>query len=118
MGACETEIASRLCEETAAERLMMADQFGIAGLRAAVLSFMCCSRERLAKVQGTEAFKRLGQRRPQLLLDIMAKVVPPSETPPAARSAARKRSAGQCFGASDMLDDLDAMTVVQLKQHC
>eukprot|EP00930_Biecheleria_cincta_P004709 TRINITY_DN105635_c0_g1_i1.p1 TRINITY_DN105635_c0_g1~~TRINITY_DN105635_c0_g1_i1.p1 ORF type:complete len:451 (+),score=81.17 TRINITY_DN105635_c0_g1_i1:72-1355(+) len=118
LNACETEIAARLCEETAAERLMMADLLGIAGLRAEVLSFMCCSRERLAKVQGTEAFKRLGQRRPQLLLDIMAKVVPPSETPLAARSAARKRSAGQCFGAGDMLDDLDSMTVVQLKQHC
>lgn len=119
LGACETEIASRLCEETAAERLMMADLLGIAGLRAAVLSFICCSRERLAKVQGTEAFKRLGQHRPQLLLDIMAKVVPPSETAPTARSGSgtRKRGAG-CFGAGDVLEDLDSMTVVQLKQQC
>jgi len=102
---CEAEIAARLTEANAAERLMMADLLCTRGLRGSVLEYICSSKERLAKVQGTEGFVRLGQQRPWLALDIMAKHIPP---------VPQKRQAP----VAELPRDLEAKTNTQLKQLC
>mmetsp|Transcript_70992 Transcript_70992/g.154263 ORF Transcript_70992/g.154263 Transcript_70992/m.154263 type:complete len:415 (-) Transcript_70992:86-1330(-) len=105
---CELQVAARLSEENAAERLMMADLLGISGLRCAVLDYICSSHERLARVQGTDGFSRLGQQRPRLALEIVAKVVPP---------VARKRSA-QAMQEDELPPNLFSSSIAQLKMLC
>eukprot|EP00931_Biecheleriopsis_adriatica_P014454 TRINITY_DN11626_c1_g1_i1.p1 TRINITY_DN11626_c1_g1~~TRINITY_DN11626_c1_g1_i1.p1 ORF type:complete len:430 (-),score=96.27 TRINITY_DN11626_c1_g1_i1:35-1288(-) len=100
--ACVARLVSSLCEETAAERLMMADLLGIQEVKDAALEYICASQARLAVVQSTEAFKRLGEQRPQLALEIMAKMVAPAKRP----------------ADSSLPADLPSRTVVQLKQFC
>jgi len=102
--ACVSHLVTGLNEENAAERLMMSDMLGISQIRDATLEYMCASSERLAVIQGTEAFGRLGQQRPQLALQIMAKMIVP----------VRKRPAE----SHSLPADLSCKTVVQLKQLC
>merc|ERR1712056_113115 len=78
---------------------------GIKTLRDAALNYMCASTKRLADVQITDAFARLGEQRPKLALEIMAKMVAPST---------RKRLAEPVA----LPEDLNSITVAQLKQHC
>ncbi|CAK0799091.1 unnamed protein product, partial [Prorocentrum cordatum] len=101
---CEARIGSRLSEENALERLMMADQYSISGLKEMVLQFIVKSKERLAKVQGSPDFARMGKNFPHLLGEIISAFVPP-ET--------KKRPV-----AAALPDDWESRTVVQLKQLC
>lgn len=104
---CEIGIAARLTEENAAERLMMADMLEAVGLRKRVLDFACHSKERLGRVQSTEGFARLAQKRPQLLVDMMAAMAPP---------APKKRKAEA--GSEPLPANLETKRVVELKQLC
>lgn len=101
---CEARIGSQLSEENALERLMMADRLSISGLKDLVLQFICKSRERLAKVQGSQDWARMGRNCPHLLGEIISAFVPP-ET--------KKRPV-----AVALPEDLESRTVVQLKQLC
>ncbi|CAK0797583.1 unnamed protein product [Prorocentrum cordatum] len=101
MQRCIEDIASSLAEDTACERLMMADLLGLADLRLIVLQFIGSSRERLANIQVTEGYSRLVDQRPRLLGDILAQAVKPGKRPPP---------------ASDLPEHLDALTVAALKQ--
>eukprot|EP00441_Pelagodinium_beii_P026475 CAMPEP_0197665324 /NCGR_PEP_ID=MMETSP1338-20131121/59156_1 /TAXON_ID=43686 ORGANISM="Pelagodinium beii, Strain RCC1491" /NCGR_SAMPLE_ID=MMETSP1338 /ASSEMBLY_ACC=CAM_ASM_000754 /LENGTH=425 /DNA_ID=CAMNT_0043244105 /DNA_START=37 /DNA_END=1314 /DNA_ORIENTATION=+ len=101
--ACVSRLTSSLNEENAAELLMMADLLGITQIRDAALEYMCASTARLAAIQSTEAFDRLGQQRPQLALQIMKKLVVPAKRP---------------AESHDLPEDLSSKTVVQLKQLC
>jgi len=74
---CQARLVEQLSEESAPERLMMADLLDSPALKAAVLDYICGSHRRLARVQATEGFARLAKTRPQLLGDILATVVPP-----------------------------------------
>lgn len=104
--ACVTNLVSSLNEGNAAERLMLADLLGIDRIREAALEYMCASSSRLAKIQSTEAFVRLGEKRPHLALEIMSKMVPP---------APRKRKVEP---ARSLPTNLADHTVAQLKQLC
>lgn len=75
---CQARLVEQLSEESAPERLMMADLLDSPALKAAVLNFICGSHRRLARVQATEGFARLTKTRPQLLADLLATVVPPA----------------------------------------
>jgi len=101
---CVARVVSALNEENAAERLMMADLLGIPQIQDAALEYMCASPQRLAAIQSTEAFERLGQQRPQLALKIMAKMVAPAPKRPAE--------------SHSLPEYLSSKTVVQLKQLC
>eukprot|EP00812_Abedinium_dasypus_P009491 NODE_3179_length_818_cov_414.834862.p1 GENE.NODE_3179_length_818_cov_414.834862~~NODE_3179_length_818_cov_414.834862.p1 ORF type:complete len:178 (+),score=51.97 NODE_3179_length_818_cov_414.834862:116-649(+) len=78
-GRIAARVAALLTEQCACERLMMADLLGIPELRAQVLDFVVSSRSRFSRVQATESYKRLGMQRPQLLLEILARLVPPEK---------------------------------------
>eukprot|EP00928_Gymnodinium_smaydae_P045391 TRINITY_DN30270_c0_g1_i1.p1 TRINITY_DN30270_c0_g1~~TRINITY_DN30270_c0_g1_i1.p1 ORF type:complete len:437 (+),score=57.16 TRINITY_DN30270_c0_g1_i1:54-1313(+) len=104
---CVSRLTSTMSEENAAERLMMADMLGIAQIQDAALEYICASHNRLAAIQSTEAFERLGQQRPQLALKIMAKMVAPAKKP--AKRPAERHS---------LPEDLSSLTVVRLKQLC
>merc|ERR1712187_854657 len=91
---------------TAAERVMMADHFEIPSLKAAVLDFVCCTKTRLAAVQGTEGFKRLAEQRPRLALAVLAHVAPPKQ----------KRSAEDVAGG--LPEDLESLRLIELKRFC
>lgn len=103
---CVTRLASSFSEENAAERLMMADLLDIRRLREAALEYMCASSARLSVIQDTDAFARLGEQRPKLALEILAKMVP---------AAGRKRP---CLDNDVFPTDLDSKTNTQLKQYC
>lgn len=75
---CQARLVEQLDEESAPERLMMAEMLDSAGLKSAVLGYMCGSHRRLARIQATEAFARLVRVRPLLLGEILATVVPPA----------------------------------------
>lgn len=75
---CQARLVEQLNEESAPERLMMAEMLDSPGLKAAVLEYLCGSHRRLARVQNTEAFTRLVQSRPMLLGEILATLVPPA----------------------------------------
>ena len=47
-------------DDTACERLVMADMLGLTGLREIVLQYAVSTRERLRRIQGTEGYARLG----------------------------------------------------------
>lgn len=103
---CVDRLAAQLSESNAAERLMTADLMGIQKLQEAALDFICVSPARLARIQGTEGFERLGVQRPRLALEIMSKVFPP----PSKRRAS---------GSPDALPaELTERTLAQLKQLC
>eukprot|EP00811_Abedinium_folium_P035356 NODE_8155_length_1518_cov_6.639109.p1 GENE.NODE_8155_length_1518_cov_6.639109~~NODE_8155_length_1518_cov_6.639109.p1 ORF type:complete len:332 (-),score=57.63 NODE_8155_length_1518_cov_6.639109:235-1230(-) len=72
-------VASLLTEQCACDRLMMADLLDIPELRTKVLDFLVSSRSRLSRVQATASYKRLGMQRPQLLMEILARVAPPEK---------------------------------------
>mmetsp|Transcript_59668 Transcript_59668/g.129216 ORF Transcript_59668/g.129216 Transcript_59668/m.129216 type:complete len:391 (+) Transcript_59668:66-1238(+) len=80
---CEARLVAKLGEESAAERLMMAEHLEIPSLRAAVLDYICSTKARLAAVQGTDGFERLARQRPQLALAVLAKLAPPTRKRPA-----------------------------------
>lgn len=101
---CEARIGSRLSEENALERLMMADRLSITGLKDLVLQFICKTKERLAKVQGSPDFARMGKNFPHLLVEIISAFVPP-ET--------KKRPV-----VAALPEDWESRTVAQLKQLC
>jgi len=101
--ACITRLCCTLDEENAAERLMMADLLDVQKLRDEALEYICASPARLAAVQGTQAFKRLGEQRPQLALQIMAKIIVPAKRPAESQS---------------LPANLSGKTVLQLKQLC
>jgi len=75
---CQARLVELLNEESAPERLMMADMLDSPGLKTAVLEYICGSHRRLARMQATEGFARLARTRPMLLGDILATVVPPA----------------------------------------
>lgn len=100
---CEEQISLCLSVENACERLMTADLLQLPILRSRVLSFLVSQPGKLAEVQATEGFQRLAEQRPKLVVEILAKVAPPC-----------KRSRQSSEG--DLPDNLEAMTVVQLKQ--
>lgn len=103
---CEARAVARLNEQNVSERLMMADVWGLAGLKTACLDFLETDRQRLGRVQATEGFGRLLTQRPRLLAEILAKTAPPPVAP--------KRPAP----AAELPEDLDQLTVVRLKQLC
>lgn len=110
---CEALVAQQLNEENCAERLMMADLLDVDGLRQTALDFMCGSRERLARIQATEAYERLGRQRPQLLVDVLARLVPPESSQK--RGVKRDRWQAQA-GMRELPSDFETRNVVQLKQ--
>eukprot|EP00928_Gymnodinium_smaydae_P023964 TRINITY_DN1955_c0_g3_i1.p1 TRINITY_DN1955_c0_g3~~TRINITY_DN1955_c0_g3_i1.p1 ORF type:complete len:414 (-),score=56.77 TRINITY_DN1955_c0_g3_i1:107-1294(-) len=69
----------KVTEETAVERLIMAEQLSLSDLKQQVMDYMCSNRKRLAAIQKTEDFKRLGVKYPSLLMDLFAQVTEPSE---------------------------------------
>eukprot|EP00746_Dinoflagellata_sp_MGD_P062895 gnl/MRDRNA2_/MRDRNA2_26431_c0_seq1.p1 gnl/MRDRNA2_/MRDRNA2_26431_c0~~gnl/MRDRNA2_/MRDRNA2_26431_c0_seq1.p1 ORF type:complete len:365 (+),score=69.79 gnl/MRDRNA2_/MRDRNA2_26431_c0_seq1:165-1097(+) len=101
---CVEHLVSSLNEDNVAERLMLADLLGINQIREASLEYMCASPGRLSDIQSTEAFARLGEKRPHLALQIMSKMVPPRT---------RKRQA-----EPELPANLAEKTVAQLKQLC
>lgn len=101
--ACTARLCCTIDEENAAERLMMADLLSVPKMRGAALEYICAFPARLATVQGTQAFKRLGEQRPHLALQIMANMVAPTKRPAESHS---------------LPADLSCKTVVQLKQLC
>merc|ERR1712032_743686 len=86
---------------------MLADLLDVAKLRTVALEYICASPARLADVQATEGFVRLGKQKPNLLLEIVAKMVPPST------SQSRKRRCSE-----GLPTNLEARSVSQLKQFC
>jgi len=78
---CEARVVALLSEENCAERLVMADMLGISGLRKATLDFMVGTQQRLSRVQTTDGFQRLAEKRPHLLKDILAQAAPPAKRP-------------------------------------
>jgi len=104
---CLARVVAQLTEETAAERLMMADHFQISGLRHAVLHFMCSTKTRLATVQGTSGFSRLAEQRPHLALAVLAHMAPP-----------RPKRSAEDTSAEELPDDLESCRIVRLKGMC
>lgn len=98
---CESGIASKLTEDNACERLMMADLLGITGLRTHILQYVGSSKERMAQLQRSEGFSRMVAKRPQLLVDILALVVAP---------ATKRRPP-----VPDLPENLPSLTVSDLK---
>merc|ERR1712204_20420 len=76
---CEDRIIAQLSEENCAERLMLADFLNISKLRASALDFMARGQQRLSKVQATEGFVKLAEKRPQLMREILAQLAPPAK---------------------------------------
>jgi len=97
---CQARLVDQLSEESAPERLIMADMLDSPALKAAVLDYMCGSHRRLARLQASEGFGRLTKTRPQLLRDILATVVPPVVKRPRLEPAATDKQVNrQCNAA-------------------
>lgn len=103
---CVDALIAGLSEENAAERLMFADLIGVTTLKGAALAFICESPERLSDIQGTESFERLSEKRPRLLVEVMAKLAPPKPR--------KKRPAEQ----SELPENLGSKSLAALKQLC
>lgn len=80
---CECGIISKLSEDNACERLMMANLLGTTSLESAILRYIGSSRAHLARLQSSDSFARLAQQRPQLLVKILAQAVSPAPKRPA-----------------------------------
>lgn len=78
---CIMGIVSNLTEDTACERLMMADLLGLADFQQLVLQYICSTPERIVNIQVTEGYSRLKDQRPRLLADILAQAVTPRKRP-------------------------------------
>jgi len=77
---CELQIATQLRETVAVERLLMAEHLGLPELRSKVLDFICYSDERLSRLKGLDGFDRLMMLQPQLMVDILIRRFPGSNS--------------------------------------
>lgn len=78
---CIALITEKLDVQSVAKYLMAFDQMGFDRIRKRCLTFICKSQYNIAQVQATAAFAELTRKRPQLLADILAEVVPPAKRP-------------------------------------
>lgn len=106
MSKCECQVSALLSVENVCERFMLAELLDLPNLRSSALAFITNSSKSLADVQITEGFKRLTIQRPALVVEILAKVAPPSE--PSKRS---RQSSDEALP-----ENLHELTVLQLKQ--
>eukprot|EP00927_Polykrikos_kofoidii_P062783 TRINITY_DN5758_c0_g1_i1.p1 TRINITY_DN5758_c0_g1~~TRINITY_DN5758_c0_g1_i1.p1 ORF type:complete len:446 (-),score=43.37 TRINITY_DN5758_c0_g1_i1:342-1496(-) len=74
---CVCVMKSQLTEKAAVKYLLQADLMGIESLKDACVQFIVSSGRRLAEVQRTEPFAQLVQKRPDLLVDLLAAVSQP-----------------------------------------
>lgn len=100
---CEAALMCKITEDTACERLIMADLLALPDFRRVVLEYIASSTERLGRIQGTEAYARLVEQRPRLLKDILAQAATPIQ---------KKRPAP----AADVPSNLADLTVQELKR--
>lgn len=78
---CVSTLQLRLADDKAADFLMIAEHLALDGFRRDCIDFIATSYERLAEVQASEGFARLAQKRPHLLIDILARAIPPAKRP-------------------------------------
>ncbi|CAK0840769.1 unnamed protein product, partial [Prorocentrum cordatum] len=77
---CTAQLAVSLTEESAVERLIMAEQLAIPGLKDTdhIKDYICSDPARMAQIQTTEAFPRMSKSYPSLLMELFAEAFPPA----------------------------------------
>lgn len=69
----------QITDDTAIERLMMAEQLGVPSLKEQAMLYISACRARLARLQKTEAFSRMSRNYPSLMVELVGMVAAPPQ---------------------------------------